>query len=127
MITRRVFVKRLSVVLPIFAFGHKNNSTNHKIKLTTLKVAGVQYGKCASDNFSPTEILDYRREKENIYDSYAVALYSRGKKVGYIPKENSRIIASLLDYGTVLHIEVRYFDETKEPWKRLWVSVYQVG
>ena len=127
MITRREFVKRLGVVLPIFAFGHKNSSSNHKIKLTTLKVAGVQYGECVTDNFSPTEVLDYKREEENIYDPYAVALYSKNKRVGYIPKENSRIIASLLDNGTALHIEVRYFYETKEPWKRLWVSVYQVG
>ena len=127
MITRRDFVKRLGTVFPIFAFGHKNNSENHKIKLTTLKVAGVQYAQCVSDDFSPAEILEYRREKENIYDPYAVALYSKNKKVGYIPKENSRIMASLLDNGMVLQIEVRYFDVTKEPWKRLWVSVYQVG
>lgn len=129
MITRRFFVKKLGLLLPIFAFGDKNRFliSKTKVKLTTLKVAGLQYGECVSDNFTSTEELIYKRENRNKYDKYAVAIYKNRKKVGYIPKENSRIIASLLDSGIKLSMEVRYFDANKEPWKRLWVSVYQIG
>jgi len=98
-----------------------------KIKLTTLKVAGLQYGECGEERFRSGEMLSHKREQENPYDKCAVAIYKNNKKVGYIPKENSRIIASLLDSGEEIEIKVRYFESNKVPWERLWVSLYRIG
>jgi len=92
-----------------------------------LKVAGLQYGQVSNGTFMPTDTLVLVREPNNTYDKYAVAIYKDTKRVGYIPRENARIIASLLDNGKELEAEVRYFDKEKDVWNRLWVGIWQVG
>ncbi len=41
--------------------------------------------------------LTMKREKDNFYDSYAVALYFENEKIGFLPREDNRIIAGFLD------------------------------
>ena len=94
------------------------------VKLTTLKVAGLQYGELPKHPFLADERVTLIRQPNNDYDKYAVAIYYMGMHVGYIPRTNSRIIASMLDAGVVLRAHVRYYDANKEPWERLWVSVW---
>jgi hypothetical protein len=84
-------------------------------KLTTLKVAGLQYGECVDEEFIPGEDLILTREPQNQYDRYAVAIYKEAKKVGYIPKIYSRIIASMLDNGEKIYTRVRYYKAQEEP------------
>lgn len=129
MLSRRVFLKQIATVSALFATTAKlySKETPVQTKLTTLKVAGLQYAECANRHFVPKEPLRLQREADNLYDKYAVAVYRGEKKVGYIPKANSRIIASLIDSGVSLNAEVRYFHMEKEPWERLWVSVFKVG
>ena len=129
MLSRRVFLKHIATVSALFATTVKLHSKEATVqtKLTTLKVAGLQYAECADKYFVPQEPLRLQREATNLYDKYAVALYRGEKKVGYIPKANSRIVASLMDSGVSLNAEVRYFHMEKEPWERLWVSLYKVG
>ncbi|MDY0401993.1 MAG: HIRAN domain-containing protein [Sulfurovum sp.] len=126
---RRKFIQRLSLAFTGLTLGalasDKRKQTG--FKLTTLKVAGLQYHNAKAREFMLREKLCLIREKDNPYDRYAVALYSGELKVGYIPKENSRIFASMLDNGMALDVEVRYFDKNKPIWERLWVSVWQKG
>lgn len=126
---RRLFLKHF-----VSAFALLTSSTEAKtkikstrIKLTTLKVAGLQYGECVDYIFASHQQLELVREPSNRYDRYAVALHCKRKKVGYIPRTNSRIIASLMDTGELIKVQVRYFYPNKEPWERLWVSLYKVG
>lgn len=129
MLSRRLFIKHITVATVFFTTTVKSNfcTSDSCSKISTLKVAGLQYAECKNKKFVPNELLKLKREKENLYDKYAVALYSGKWKVGYIPKVNSRIIASLMDYGTKLKAEVRYVHMEKEPWERLWVSLFIVG
>ena len=130
MLNRRIFMQKLGILFSFSTLGiyaKNSNQKNKKIKLTTLKVAGLQYGECTDEIFHLNETLYYKREAENKYDQYAVAIYRNNKKVGYIPKENSRIIASLMDSREKIEIRVRYFDASKAPWERLWVSLYKIG
>jgi len=96
-------------------------------KLTTIKVAGLQYGECLDEEFKEKESLKLIREPKNPYDKYAVAIYKQNKKVGYIPKTNSRIVASMLDSGENIKVVVRYYKPQEEPWERLWVSLWKIG
>ncbi len=129
MLTRRVFLKHIATVSALFATTAKLHSkeTTVQTKLTTFKVAGLQYAECADRHFVSKEPLRLQREADNLYDKYAIAVYGGEKKVWYIPKANSRIIASLMDSGVSLNAQVRYFHIEKEPWERLWVSVFKVG
>ena len=123
---RREFFKRLALLattLPLALFA-KRREERGWVKLTTLHVAGLLYGEMAEYRFSPDEELKAVREPDNPYDTYAVALYKEKRKVGYIPRTNSRIVASLLDSSFNLRVRVRYFEGEKEPWNRLWVSIW---
>ncbi|HHH20697.1 MAG TPA: hypothetical protein ENK87_02105 [Nitratifractor sp.] len=96
-----------------------NISKTKEIKLlyksTTLKVAGLQYGECVDEEFIPGKPLILTREPQNQYDTYAIAIYKEAKKVGYIPKTYSRIIASMLDNGEKIYTKVRYYKAEEEP------------
>lgn len=127
MISRRKFIQGLSTLfatMPLALLAHKKPKG---FKLTTLKVAGLQYGDAVDTDFSKQQPLTLLREHSNKYDRYATAIYYQGKKVGYIPRENSRIIASLIDNGVSLDASVRYFDMDAKSWERMWVSIWQVG
>ena len=127
MICRRKFIQKLGLFFTSAPLVLVGSNEAKGFKLCTLKVAGLQYGEMKSAIFVPKEKLLLQREPQNAYDKYAVGIYHDEKKVGYIPKENSRIIASLLDNGVELDVEVRYFDKQKPTWDRLWVGVWQIG
>lgn len=111
----------------LFGQGRYCKTDEAFVKLDTFKVAGVQYGDCAKMRFTPDEELVMKPESENSYDRYAVAIYHGDKKVGYIPRTKSRLISSLLKSSHQYKLRIRYFDASKEPWERLWVSVYEIG
>lgn len=48
------------------------------------------------EEYSP---LDLVRECDNKYDNYAVALYFRGRRIGYVPRTQNREIAAMLEAG----------------------------
>ncbi len=123
---RREFFKKLALLVTTLPLGlyAKRNEDKNWVKLTTLNVAGLQYGEMAEHTFSPNEELKAVREPDNPYDRYAVALCKENRRVGYIPRTNSRIIASLLDSEHNLRIRVRHFESEREAWDRLWVSIW---
>ncbi len=94
------------------------------LKLCTLRAAGLRYGACEATRFLPDETLSLVREPCNPYDPWAVRIDHRGRKVGYIPRTHSRIVASLIDGGYRLEARVRHFHPERENWERLWVSIW---
>lgn len=56
------------------------------------------------------------REPQNAYDEHAVRIDHAGRKLGYVPRTHSQIIATLLDAGYRLKAEV---SDTIEPKKAL--------
>lgn len=127
MICRRKFIQKFGLLLTSIPLSLPTHAKQKSFKLCTLKVAGLQYGEMKNAIFVPKAKLLLKRETQNAYDKYAVAIYHHEKKVGYIPKGNARIIASLLDNDVKLNVEVRYFDKQKDVWNRLWVGIWQVG
>jgi len=118
---RRRFLKGLALALPMTAQAIPSRSS---IKLTTLPVAGLQYGTCSVYHFDVDTPLRLIREPDNPHDRHAVALYHHVDKVGYIPHTHSRIIASMIDNGISIKVKVRYLSPWEEPWDRVWVSVW---
>lgn len=43
--------------------------------------------------------LSLKREKGNKFDIYAIAIYYKNKKIGYIPRDDNREIAKFIDAG----------------------------
>lgn len=128
MINRRKFIKKLGLLFSVTPLTLLARTKPVGYKLTTLKVAGLQYGETSDSIFLPTENLQLKRELENTYDKYAIAIYNKtNEKVGYIPKSNARILASLIDNGVSLRANVRYFDKHKPVWDRLWIEIWDQG
>lgn len=67
--------------------------------------------------------LEMKREGQNKYDEFAIALYFKDVHVGYIPQEKNEVIARLMDVGKACYaiIEAK---EWKESWLKLGVRVY---
>ena len=86
-----------------------------RLKLVvTLAVRGVTFNNRqeAVALINPGEFLDLCRELDNPHDANAVSVWSKGKKLGYIPREVAPLIASLLDEGKNLLALVQRVHET---------------
>ncbi|HFI0665432.1 TPA: HIRAN domain-containing protein [Streptococcus suis] len=69
--------------------------------------------------------LDLLAEPTNPYDSEAVLILYRGKKLGYIPKHKNSLISRMLFYGhgDILEARVQMIDLTEHPDRQLRVVV----
>ena len=126
---RRTFLHRLlgaiGLAPGIAAAGKVQNLRSAEtIKLSTLRVAGLRYGACEKSRFISGETLTLVREPHNPYDPWAVRIDHRDRKVGYIPRTHSRIVASLIDGGYRLDARVRHFHPERKSWEWLWVSIW---
>lgn len=54
-------------------------------------LSGLTHLQLPKDSLKKGDILQYKLEKENSYDPYAVEVFSQGQKVGYIKKIHCRL------------------------------------
>ena len=62
--------------------------------------------------------LELKREPENEYDTFAIALHFQQTKIGYIPKDCNEVISRLLDAGKAFYATI----EAKE-WEGNWLKI----
>jgi hypothetical protein len=67
--------------------------------------------------------LALKREADNEYDEFAIALYFDKEKIGYIPKAKNEVIARLMDAGKQFSA-VLEAKEWEGNWLRLDIKVY---
>mgnify|MGYP003765106825 CR=1 FL=1 len=74
-------------------------SAEEKVMQFFFKIVGLKY-----QNFSPqvNEIirssnLEFKRDKKNVVDYYAVAAYLNGRQIGFVEREFSRAMSCVLD------------------------------
>lgn len=104
---------------------HTNEATLYEVY-----VAGVQHHDwwCGSESetLSPGMMLTARREPENIFDRWAVALYSpAGTKLGYLPHWVVHIPSNLMDAGYEVRYRIVKFNahESQAPWHLVKVAI----
>lgn len=88
-------------------------------------VAGTSFRKLTDVEANlHTEVkLEVKREKDNKYDEFAIALYFAKTKVGYIPKDKNEVIARLLDAGKNFFAGI-HAKEWEGNWLRIEIKVY---
>lgn len=88
-------------------------------------VAGTSFRKLddVEAQLTATVKLGVRREANNEFDTFAVALHFNDTKVGYIPKDKNEVIARLMDAGKSFYatIEAKALEGN---WLRLDVKIY---
>ena len=68
--------------------------------------------------------LDFIREPDNKYDSQAIAITTAyGIKLGYVPREDNKIAARLMDAGKILFGRI-LMKEKKGSWIKIYVKVF---
>lgn len=67
--------------------------------------------------------LDLKRESDNQYDDWAIALHFQKNKIGYIPRDKNEVIARLIDAGKAFFATIQA-KEWEGNWLRIEVKVY---
>ena len=64
-------------------------------------------------------------ETDNPYDSEAVVIYYKDKKIGYVPKEKNSFLSTLLyyGYGDILEAKIQYANMESHPERQFRVVV----
>ncbi|MDO4442613.1 MAG: HIRAN domain-containing protein [Slackia sp.] len=96
--------------------------------LADFHIAGMRFwdGALAIDKLKPGKKLDLVAEPDNPHDSNAVAIYRKGIKLGYIPRDSNAFIAQLLFFGhkDVVECRVLCVNPEAEPWNQVRVGLY---
>lgn len=65
------------------------------------------------------QCLDLKRESDNKYDNFAIAIYNlQGEKLGYIPRNKNEMLARLMDAGKWFYAKVQ-----DKVWEGNWLKI----
>jgi hypothetical protein len=67
--------------------------------------------------------LNMKREGDNKFDEFAIALYFDKNKIGYIPRDKNEVIARLMDAGKQFFATLQA-KEWEGNWLKLDIKVY---
>lgn len=95
------------------------------VSLGIMPVAGYRYydGKKIENKIRPGDKTLLKREPENKYDRDAIAIYTLGHKIGYIPRRHNPLIALMMDQKAKVNASIAYVNEEEEEEGRVWVEV----
>ena len=103
---RRTFLKKLLALGALAAGGGVQAERPAKARPVVLRAAvrGHRYhdGPRVVHRLAPGDALRLVREPENEHDDSAVAVHWNGAQLGYLPREQNGVVATLLDQGVPL-------------------------
>ena len=96
--------------------------------VSTFFVAGFQHhdGALVFDKLKVGTQLELAAERDNPYDSNAMALSLDGVMIGYVPKSENALLSVLDYYGHegVCEVRVLQVDPEADPWEQVRVGLY---
>jgi len=99
-----------------------------KRHLANFHIAGFGYwdGCEAFENLKIGTKLDLVREEDNKFDPYAVAIYYKDLKLGFIPREDNREISKFLDmdWDDIFEVRVTRLTPDAHPESQVEVVVH---
>lgn len=100
----------------------------NKIHLTNFCIAGFSYwdGSEAWEDLHVGTKLQLVRENDNAFDPYAVAVYHKGLKLGFVPRMENREISKYLDMGwnNLYEVRIQKIDPAAHTEHQIGVIVY---
>lgn len=67
--------------------------------------------------------LELKRETDNEFDEFAIAIHFKKVKIGYIPREKNEVIARLIDAGKKFYATIKA-KEWEGNWLKIETKVY---
>lgn len=68
--------------------------------------------------------LDLRRETDNAFDPSAVAVFHDGRKIGYVPRSHSALLARMMDRDRRLTARIGRLEDPAECWEPVRLNVF---
>ncbi len=97
-----------------------------RILVQSSPLAGSQYYGLAESwrEMKVDDVLTLIREPENKHDRHAIRVEWRGRKLGYVPRAQNRVVAQAMDEGERLVARISRLSEDTNPWRRVEFEVY---
>lgn len=73
----------------------------------------------------PEKVLTMKREPNNEYDKFAIAIYCNNIRVGFVPAEMNLVCSRLMDAGKLFFCRV-VSKEWKNKWLKIKANIYMV-
>jgi len=97
-----------------------------EIRLCSPYVAGFQYypGTENEPLLKENDHLRLIRESQNPHDCYAIEVFRDDVKLGYLPREENKVIARLMDQKIDVKARIIKIDQEAHPYRRVKVTVF---
>ncbi len=98
-----------------------------RVFLKSFLIAGFSYyeGAFVFDKMKIGSKLKLKTEPKNVHDEFAVALYFNDKKIGYIPREENKEIAIILNAGhEIFEAVVQQLSPEEHPERQVRVGLF---
>ncbi|MBX7204226.1 MAG: HIRAN domain-containing protein [Bacteroidia bacterium] len=121
------FLKRLVGVAGLGVLPVSALLAKRKVYLLQCFVAGFRHYKGMEllEKMEVNDFIELRREPENEYDDFAVALYWQQEKIGFLPADFNETIARLIDAAALpLLAVITHLNREVKPWENVVVAVY---
>lgn len=104
----------------------KTVNVKSEIRLNSPYIAGFQYYKGCDieDQLKENDILELKREPVNSHDRYAVEVFRSGEKLGYLPREENKVIARMMDQGIEVKARIVGFNYDTYPYRFVRLKVF---
>ncbi|MFV8226586.1 HIRAN domain-containing protein [Christiangramia aquimixticola] len=99
-----------------------------EIFLLEIDIAGTNHCKeieTVKNQIVPEKLLSMKREPDNKFDEYAIAIYCEQVRVGYVPAKLNLVCSRLMDAGKLFFCRV-VEKEWEMKWLRITANVYMV-
>lgn len=93
----------------------------HEIFLLEIVVAGTSFCKeieTIENLIIPEKVLTMKREPNNKFDEFAIAIYCDNIRVGFVPAEMNLVCSRLMDAGKMFFCRV-----VSKKWKNKWLKI----
>lgn len=93
----------------------------HEIFLLSVVVAGTSHCKQIDElepDINPETVLVLKREPNNKYDEFAIAVCFNNIRIGYVPADMNMVCSRLMDAGKVFFCRV-----VSKKWKNSWLKI----
>jgi hypothetical protein len=99
-----------------------------EIFLLEIVIAGTSHCKeieAIENMIVPEKVLTMKREPDNKFDEFAIAIYCDKIRVGFVPAEMNLVCSRLMDAGKLFFCRVVSKD-WKNKWLRITANIYMV-
>lgn len=104
------------------------NTFRHEIFLLEIVVAGTTHCKeieTIEDQIVPEKVLILKRDPNNQFDEFAIAVYCDNIRIGFVPAEINLICSRLMDAGKLFFCRV-VSKKWNNNWLRISANIYMV-